>query len=196
MSPQRQWKFPKIFSKKQASRVQQGYSWEKCHHVTAQYFALNKRIGHQVSVNQLKWRLDCKWSAAKVQICSWTLLPDQNLKTCGAQTAAPEHERSWLWLFLREISPWYQNPIMTTVTKTPRLSASICKHPFPRKSWKRACLLLAICFPRPCDAGQRNATRMQEQIEAQQIWRHAWTQSSVFWRCGCLWPRMGVSSRA
>lgn len=45
-----------------------------CHHVTAQYFALNKWTGHQLSVNQLKWRLDCKWSAAKEQICSGTLL--------------------------------------------------------------------------------------------------------------------------
>lgn len=115
-----------------------------------------------------EWMLDCKWSAAKVQICSQTLLQIRIWGHVEPRQQSPKQERSWLWRFLREVSPNLKAdiriPSWQQWLKHLACPASICTHQFPRKSWKRACILLAVCFPCPCDAGQRNTTRMKERM--------------------------------
>lgn len=53
-----------------------------------------------------------------------------------------------------------RTPIMTTVTKTHRHSASVCQPSFPCKSWKRACIPLPLVYP--VREMRKNASRMQE----------------------------------
>lgn len=108
--------------------------------------------------------------------------PDQNPMTRGTQTAVPYQERSWV--------PGYISGKLVSISgliseshRDRGFSASVCKPLFPSRSWKRACVLLAVCFPRPWDAGQRNTTRMQEQIRHNKV-------------CIMFGPRTGCSDTA
>lgn len=160
--------------------------------------SLSFGVGRQASVNRSEWRPDYKWSAAKADICSQTLLririrwpeePRQQSRTRKGHGFQDISGKS------ASISGLISESHRDNGHKTPlfcqRLQTAVSQQVM-EESLRSACRLFSSSVG--CGTAQHNPDARAN--KAQQSLHHVWTQNWMFWHCGCLRPQMGVTTRA